>query len=86
MGDAFLEVLDIRDAKTTSLKAGNNIFTINDLERQEVLPSVFVLVSLGWSEGKKHAKNFTRLAIEAPRELRIERVPDAMPSLAKAGS
>lgn len=74
VGNETLEVLDVRDAMDTKLRAAGHVFTITDMERQEVLPSVFI--SLGWSNSTKDARfpHFSRLAIEAPRELRIERV------------
>lgn len=80
VGADTLEVLDVQDAMDTKVRVGKREFTITDLERQEVLPDVFI--SLGWSENTKDARfpNFSRLAIEAPRALRIERVNDRVKS------
>lgn len=75
IGAAIVEVLNVIDAMNTTIKTADKTFEITDLERQEVLPSVFI--SLGWSEQTKDARfpNFSRLAIEAPRALRISRLP-----------
>lgn len=75
IGEQLIEVTNVVGAMDTTIKAGGKTFVITDSERKEVMPSVFM--SVGWSEQTKDARypTFSRLLIEAPRALRISRVP-----------
>lgn len=73
IGRDILRVKEIVDAHTIIVTVNKNKdYTITDMERTEVLPNVFVQCGVG--EGVFVQEGNSRLAIEAPRDILIERV------------
>lgn len=69
--DNVLKVLDIVGGTQVKVQInGGKVFDIDDSERQEVLPDVFV--SCGLSTTSRGAKT-SRLAFEAPLSVKIDR-------------
>lgn len=66
-----LKVLDIIGGTQVKIEVGGNQFLIDDQERQEVLPEVFVSCGLSAPTRGTHT---SRLAFEAPRSIKIDRV------------
>ncbi len=56
------------------LSVDDKTFLVTDAERTEILPQVFV--SCGFDDKGKAGNQYTRLAFEAPRSIRIERFCD----------
>jgi len=71
IGASVLSVVDTRHGTITARVGKGPEFLLTDLERTEVLPSVFVFV--GGHNGQSHGMH--RLAFEAPREISINRIP-----------
>lgn len=71
IGTNALHVLDIEDGTKIKIQINADAeYTINDQERQEVLPDVFI--SCGVSSPTRGHRT-SRLAIEAPRSIQIDR-------------
>lgn len=73
VGNAILRVQEIINAKTIIVTINNGrAYTITDKERTEILPDVFV--QCGVPDGVFVEENSSRLAVEAPRSIEIERI------------
>lgn len=71
IGDVMLKVVSIEDPNIVGLQVGGgDIVYVSDVESVEVLPEVFI------QSGRRDRKldKSTRIAIDAPKRIRIERV------------
>lgn len=78
---SMVEVVDVVSLSEIRINVSNGMLrqikqhTITNEERTEILPEVFV--SAGRDDGADHStKGYTRLAFEAPRRIKINRVPN----------
>lgn len=71
VGGSIIEVVDVLHGTHVQVVIGQQKFLITDCERTEVLPNVFL--SCGVSEEKSFG-SFSRIAIEAPKEVKIRRI------------
>ena len=71
VGGSIIEVVDVSNGTHVQVVIGQQKFLITDCERTEVLPNVFL--SCGVSEEKSFG-SFSRIAIEAPKEVKIRRI------------
>ena len=76
IGGVMLTVEEVLRPDLIRISIGGNTFAIDDLESQTILPDVKVFAGLG-NHPNKGSSNYARLAFDAPRSIRIERVPVA---------
>lgn len=73
IGGVPLQVVSIDHQKSITVRINGREYVVSDKERVEILPTVFVFVGT-WSVLNQSSQG--RLAFEAPRAVRIERVPN----------
>lgn len=71
--ESLVKVKAVEALDSIVVDVDGRTYTITDLERQEVLPQV--LLSCGRSGQSGSQGGYSRLAFEAPRSIRIERIP-----------
>lgn len=70
VGKVPITILSIASPNIIGLDVGGQTFFVSDAERVEILPEVWVQSGLP----ERRFRSESRLAFEAPREIRIERV------------
>ena len=72
VGATMIEVVRVEDDNIIGLYvAGQPLIYVSDTEKTEILPDVWVFCG---STTRQQYDGYSRLAFEAPREIRIERV------------
>lgn len=71
IGTHMLEVSEVKSQEEIDVTVDGEKFTITDLERKEVAPQVYVQCG---APNPKNPPHYGRLAIEAPRSMRIDRI------------
>ncbi|WP_158934115.1 hypothetical protein [Burkholderia sp. S171] len=72
IGSSILHILKISNGgKSISVKLNDQTFDVGNQQKIEILPSVFVICGVvgDWDSSSK-----SRLALDAPRSVKIERV------------
>lgn len=70
--DHIVEVLNVPSHDRLVISVDGVQFEVTDKQRVEILPRVFVFCG---SKDSRGVESYTRLAFEAPKIVRIERVP-----------
>jgi sRNA-binding carbon storage regulator CsrA len=81
IGDSLLKVLSIEDGLTITLDVDGTRYVVNDQERTEILPNVFVSCGQTMPSRTGSSQKTSRLAIEAPRAIQIDRVKRNVPAI-----
>lgn len=72
IGDSMVRVVSISGPNIIGISVnGGDVIYVSDTEKIEILPEVWVFC--GRSDNQKFEK-YSRLAFEAPRSIRIERI------------
>jgi hypothetical protein len=76
IGGQLLIVKSILAANKILIQFGDKDALVTDLQRTELMPDAYVSAGQP-DDGEDTPPVYTRLAFEAPRAIRIERIPDA---------
>jgi hypothetical protein len=74
IGTITLRILEIRNGgKSILVEVANRRFLINETDKTEILPDVFVFCGVTGDEGSERR---SKIALEAPQTIRIDRVKE----------